>query len=122
MTLSVPRGTIEDRTCLGETAVKKALKVLIDHEVLIQEGRPAPGRPARFTLDYRKLAEWLDPGDRQIIRLDNIKPDAGASRLRTPALSAPNAGATRRCRIQRRRVARHRRRVARQRRRVAPAT
>lgn len=89
MTLSIPRGVIEDRTCLGETAVKKAQRVLLDHEILIQVGKPAPGRSAQFRLDYRKLAEWLDPSDRQIIRLDNIKPNAGATRPRSQARSAP---------------------------------
>lgn len=89
MTLSVPRGVIEDRTCLGETAVKKALRVLLDHEILIQVVKPAPGRTAQFRLDYRALAMWLDPSDRQIIRLDNIRSDTGATRPRTQARRAP---------------------------------
>jgi len=67
--ISVSREIIEKRTGAGETAVKKALRILIGYGILIQTERPAPGRVARYRMSYARLADWLDDHDRELVEL-----------------------------------------------------
>lgn len=87
--LSVPRGVIEERTQLKETAVKKVIRILLEAGILIQVEKPAPGRVARYQVSYVTLADWLCGADRQVVQLDTVQRNAGATRPRSQAQRAP---------------------------------
>lgn len=86
--ISVHAEVIEDRTCLSERAVRKAMATLREHGVLDQVQAQAPGRPAGYRMNYARLAEWLSDDDRARIRLPTPS-NTGTRCRRTPA---PNAG------------------------------
>lgn len=93
--LSVPRGVIEDRTQLGETAVKKVIRILLKAGILVQVEKPAPGRVARYQVSYVKLADWLCGADRQVVQLDTVQRHAGATRPRHTGATRPGSQAQR---------------------------
>jgi hypothetical protein len=91
--LGVASGVVALRTCLSDRAVRKAIAVLRDRGILEQTSTPAPGRCARFMVNYLKLAEWLAADDRQQARIrtepsPNNQPNTGTTCRRTPAPDA----------------------------------
>jgi len=96
---------LEDRTCLGERAIRAAIALLRDQGMLVQLQTSAPGKAAAYMLEYGELMSWLSDEHREavegVITRRGGRPNTGAERRRTPApradehrRSAPPSNAT----------------------------
>lgn len=98
--LAVLGDEVARRTCLDARSVRRAIAALCEAKILTQVQTPAPGRQALYSMDYTRLADWLDDTDRSQAGLGNAgrtvprSPDAPSPERRThrpPSGSTPDS-------------------------------